>query len=233
VELNDELLCAYLDDELDPSQREQVAAAIAADAGAKLRLARMTSADHRLQNAMKLPGEDHFQVAMAARIQNSIPIPRRSRMILPWAAAAAISGVAVGFFASSALQSPAAEFTVAGLTSGVMQVLQTAPSGLDANNLRVVLTFMDDRARYCRVFHAKLPGASGEGLACRESGNWSLQAWDATAGSSDTYQTAGASGTIDTVMNKLGGSAVLDASAEAALIKRGWTVLTDDPVPAR
>jgi hypothetical protein len=136
--------------------------------------------------------------------------------------AAAVSGVAIGFFASSTLQVPAEEFVVAGLTSAVAQVLQTAPSGVETSNLRVVLTFRDDRARYCRVFHARLSTSAGEGLACREAGEWSLQAWDATVGSSDGFQPAGAGGTIDAAMNKLGGTAVLDAAAEAALVKRGW-----------
>ena len=45
MDLNDELLCAYLDNELDAEQRQRVAAALAADAGAQLRLQRMRDAD--------------------------------------------------------------------------------------------------------------------------------------------------------------------------------------------
>jgi hypothetical protein len=214
VELNDELLCAYLDDE--------VSAAIAADAGAKLRLARMTGADHRLQNALPLPGADHFQAAMAARIQNNIPIPKRARVVLPWAAVAAISGVLVGHFAVRPAHIPASQFDIAGLTPHAQQILQSARSGVDAGNLRVVLTFKDDSSRYCRVFHARLPRSSGEGLACRDANGWNLLAWDAATGSEEAYRTAGSSAAIDAAMNKLGGSPALDAATEAAMINGDW-----------
>jgi anti-sigma factor RsiW len=58
VDLNDELLCAYMDDELDAVQRERVSAALAADAGAQLRLQRMRDADRDLAAGRLAAGDD-------------------------------------------------------------------------------------------------------------------------------------------------------------------------------
>src|SRR5689334_7644998 len=49
MELNDELLCAYLDGELDEAMRARVAAVLDVDAGGRVRLERMRFADERLR----------------------------------------------------------------------------------------------------------------------------------------------------------------------------------------
>ena len=54
-ELNDELLCAYMDGELDPEMRVRVEQALLDDAGARVRLERMRVADERLKAEIPLP----------------------------------------------------------------------------------------------------------------------------------------------------------------------------------
>jgi hypothetical protein len=225
VDLNDELLCAYLDDELDPVQRREVAAALAKDAGAQLRLKRMTSADHRLQNALAAPGEDHFHAAMAAKILTGMPVPGWRRAVLPWAAVAAVSGVFAGYLAASLSSKPDSEFGLASLGATETQLLQKTRAGdTDRGNFRVVLSFKAQDSRYCRVFRTNSQRGGGEGLACRELQGWRLVAWDATSHPTDeSYRTAGASTIIDTAMNQLGGSAAFSADDEAQLIERNWT----------
>jgi hypothetical protein len=225
LDLNDELLCAYLDDELDPVQRREVAAALAKDAGAQLRLKRMTSADHRLQNALAVPGEDHFHAAMAAKILNGTLVPRWRRAVLPWAAAAAVSGIFAGYLAASLSSEPVNDFGLASMGATQTQLLQQTRVGdADRGNFRVVLSFKAQDSRYCRVFRTNSQRGGGEGLACREPQGWRLVAWDATSQPTDeSYRTAGASMIIDAAMNQLGGSAAFAADDEAQLIKRNWT----------
>ena len=54
LELNDELLCAYMDGELDAEMRARVERALVDDAGARVRLERMRLADERLRAEIPL-----------------------------------------------------------------------------------------------------------------------------------------------------------------------------------
>jgi hypothetical protein len=222
VDLNDELLCAYLDDELDAAQRRDVAAALAADAGAQLRLQRMREADRDLKAALPLAGGDHFEAAMAARIHGRAPASEWRR-IVPWAAAAAVAGVLVGYVVPHEVAGPRpGDFLQ--LAPAVQAMLEKQPSGeVGAGAMSVVLTFEAQDSRYCRLFRVSAQ-APGEGLACRSrDGAWQLAAWSAgEAGSSDGFRPAGANGVIDAAMSALGGQPALDTPAEAALLQRDW-----------
>ncbi len=100
-ELNDELLCAYMDGELDPETRARVEQALVDDAGARVRLERMRVADERLKVEIPLPALQPND-PLSERILGGEPTPRVSRPALRWgiavsALAAGISGVVVGF----------------------------------------------------------------------------------------------------------------------------------------
>lgn len=223
VDLNDELLCAYLDDELDPAGRQRVAAALAADTGAQLRLQRMREADRDLKRALPLDGGDHFEAAMTARIQSG-KTPSWRRSALPWATAAAVAGLFAGYLVRHVAVTPRAELVQ--LSKAMQSMLETRPSGApQADGMSVMLTFEAQDMRYCRLFRATT-GTAGEGLSCRSpEGNWQLVAWDATAATSaDGFRPAGASAVTDAAMVALGGEPALDAAAESALMQRGWRV---------
>lgn len=225
MDLNDELLCAYLDGELDPASREKVEIALTADAGARLRLARMEAADHALTAALPLPGADHFEASMTARIRGLAPLVPRRRMVLPWAAAAAITGIFAGYLLPRSGLAPGVATGFAHIDGALEQVLESGRSGVAASSgPAVVLTFAAADTRFCRVFRGDAGQAAGEGLACRDSGKWTLVAWDAAAGSSSqAYRTAGASTLIDAAMDALGGQPSLGSDEEAALINAGWS----------
>jgi hypothetical protein len=222
VDLNDELLCAYLDDELDVARRKQVAAALAADAGAQLRLQRMRDADRTLQAALPLQGGDHFEAAMKARILGVAPAWSWRRHVLPWAAAAGIAGLSAGYLLPRAITTQSGEELMQ-LAPAVQAMLETRPSGGAADGLAVVLTFRAGDSRFCRVFRGGSGAAAGEGLACRSgSGTWQLTGWDAGTDSGEAYRPAGASPVVDAAMTALGGEPALDALDEARLISQGW-----------
>jgi hypothetical protein len=223
VDLNDELLCAYLDDELDAAQRQQVTAALSTDAGARLRLQRMRDADRDLQAALPLLGSDHFEEAMKARITAREPALNWRRHVLPWASAAAVAGLFVGYLAPRVMTAPQSDAALVQLSPALHSILETQPAGA-SNGTAVALTFKAQDSRFCRLFRGTVGAAIGEGLACRSSeGAWQLAAWDAAViQSGEAFRPAGASAAVDAVMTALGGEPALDAEAEAQLIKQGW-----------
>src|SRR6185295_8522822 len=109
LELNDELLCAYMDGELDPEMRVRVEQALLEDAGARVRLERMRVADERLKAELPLQAVQPND-PLSARILDdrpmtpSLALPRKRGRVGVAAAitalAAGISGIVVGFVVS-------------------------------------------------------------------------------------------------------------------------------------
>jgi hypothetical protein len=222
MELNDELLSAYLDNALDEAQRDAVAAALAIDGGARLRLERMKQADRVLRTALPLPQGDRFEATLAARIQmGRVAAPRWQRTVLPWALAASVAGLVAGYLLPRA---PAADGFSAPDTV-LARALEEARSGsTGAQGVSVMLSFQAGDGRYCRLFRKASTTTSGEGLACRGAAGWQVVAWDATTtASTEGFRAAGAGMLIDGAMSELGGSPAMDAGEEGAAITRGWS----------
>jgi len=220
MELNDEILSAYLDNALEAGQHQAVSAALATDAGARLRLERMRQADRALRTALPLPQGDKFEAALAARIQMGRPMPRWQRAVLPWALAASIAGLVAGYMLPRA-QSPRGLSTP---DSVLARALDETGSGATTHAVSMVLSFQAADGRYCRLFRASRDAGSGEGLACRGTGGWQVVAWDATTtASTEGFRAAGAGMLIDGAMSELGGSPAMDAGEERAAITRGWS----------
>jgi hypothetical protein len=220
MELNDEILSAYLDNALEAGQHQAVSTALATDAGARLRLERMRQADRALRTALPMPQGDKFEAALAARIQMGRPMPRWQRAVLPWALAASIAGLVAGYMLPRA-QSPLGLSTP---DSVLARALDETGSGAAAQDVSMVLSFQAADGRYCRLFRASRDAGSGEGLACRGSAGWQVVAWDATTTTStEGFRAAGAGMLIDGAMSELGGSPAMDAGEERAAITRGWS----------
>jgi hypothetical protein len=221
MELNDELLSAYLDNELDDPRREAVSAALATDAGARLRLERMRQADRALRTALPLPQGDSFEATVAARIQMGRAMPRWQRTVLPWALAASVAGLVAGSLLPRA-QSPDG---LSAPNSVLARALDEQRSGAAGQGTSMVLSFQAEDGRYCRLFRVARTADSGEGLACRGSADWQIVAWDATTTSTEGYRAAGAGALIDGAMSELGGRPAMDANEEGAAIARDWSRL--------
>jgi len=221
MELNDELLSAFLDNALDGSQHESVSAALATDAGARLRLERMRQADRALRAALPTPQGDKFEAALAARIQLGRTPPRWQRTVLPWALAASVAGLVAGYMLPRA-QAPRGLSTPDTVLARALD--QTKSGASVAQGISMVLSFQAGDGRYCRLFRASRDAGTGEGLACRGSAGWQVVAWDSTTtASTEGFRAAGAGMLIDGAMSELGGSPAMDASDEGAAIKRGWS----------
>lgn len=242
-ELNDELLCAYMDGELDPETRARVEQALVDDAGARVRLERMRVADERLKVEIQLPALQPND-PLSERILGGRPVPRVSRPALRWgvavsALAAGISGVVVGFVLSqSQEQEPTVVPVVATVASTstslsgassnplLLATLETGESGKAAvegdRAVQIILTFESDDGRYCRAFGARDASASAEGVACRNGEQWQVVAWDGTADPGQGFRAAGSSELLDDVMDRLGGSPALEVAEERTLIEQHW-----------
>ena len=240
LELNDELLCAYMDGELDAEMRARVEKALIDDAGARVRLERMRVADERLKAEIPLPALQPND-PLSARILDGTPVPRTSRAPLRSGAvitalAAGAAGLVVGFVLARSQQAPetpvaavAPAPSLSGASSNalLLAALDGGESGkaIDegGRSAQIILTFESDDGRYCRAFRSHEANAAAEGVACRNDGQWEVVAWDGTVDPDEGFRAAGASELLDDVMDRLGGSAALEAADERALIEQHWS----------
>jgi hypothetical protein len=240
LELNDELLCAYMDGELDAEMRARVEKALIDDAGARVRLERMRVADERLKAEIPLPALQPND-PLSARILDGTPVPRTSRAPLRLGAvitalAAGAAGLVVGFVLARSQQAPetpvaavAPAPSLSGASSNalLLAALDGGESGkaIDegGRSAQIILTFESDDGRYCRAFRSHEANAAAEGVACRNDGLWEVVAWDGTVDPDEGFRAAGASELLDDVMDRLGGSAALEAADERALIEQHWS----------
>jgi len=240
LELNDELLCAYMDGELDAEMRVRVEKALVDDAGARVRLERMRVADERLKAEIPLstlqPNDP-----LSARILDGKPLPVAARPAPRWGAvltalAAGIGGVIVGFMFARSQQTPEAPVIAAlpapslsGASSNtfLLAALDSGESGKAirqaGRSTQIILTFESDDGQYCRAFRSHEAKAAAEGVACRDNGQWQIVAWDGTVDPDEGFRAAGASELLDDVMDRLGGGAALEPADERALIERHWS----------
>jgi hypothetical protein len=229
TELNDELLCSYLDGELDEAARARVAAALEIDAGGRVRLERMRTADQRLRR--EIPPQERSGDPLADYIlknergESAPRVSRRMNWYAGGALAAGLAGVVLGFVIARA---PVGESTllVNDYAAGPLsQVLEASVSGervqRDGASVRVLLTLSGKNGRVCRLFETGSEREFAEGLACRERGRWRVISWDATVADDAGYRTAGTSTILDHAMDRLD-AVTLDPAAERAALARGW-----------
>jgi hypothetical protein len=239
-ELNDELLCAYMDGELDPETRMRVEQALVEDAGARVRLERMRVADERLKAEIPLQAAQPND-PLSARILGGRPVAPVARP-MRWgiaitALAAGISGVVVGLVLSRSQEPQVvpivasvapASTSLSGASSNqlLLAALESGESGKAVaegdRSVQIILTFQADDGRYCRTFGARDATAAAEGVACRSNGQWQVVAWDGTADPGEGFRAAGASELLDDVMDRLGGSSALELAEERTLIEKHW-----------
>ena len=232
MELNDELLCAYIDGELEPQQRADLELALAQDAGGRLRLARMRAADARLRVEIPVRAiEAGDPLARLILQDESAPAPQprintgRNTWRNAFVLAAACATLALGFVLARMKDGDAGTmavgFAAGSLQAALEQAHSGAPLGDETGAASIVLTVSARDGKYCRLYRVRAGAGITEGVACREARGWRVVAFDATVASDALFHTAGASPLIDGVLDNLGG-ATLGEAAEHALLERGW-----------
>jgi hypothetical protein len=166
------------------------------------------------------------------------PVPRGLRLAFAIAISSVVAGIggAIVGFVLSRSQEPRIVPVVASVQSTLLsgasssQLLLTAlesgesgkPVVEEGRSVQITLTFESEDGRHCRAFGSRETGAAAEGVACRNGTQWQIVAWDGTADLNEEFRAAGSSELIEDVMDRLGGSPVLEAAQERALIDRHW-----------
>jgi hypothetical protein len=223
VELNDEILSAYIDGELDAQTAATVATVLAGNIAMRERLEAMRGADEAMRRAFPL---EPASPAALARLQRSsvAPFPSRTKPQRAWAAfsATALAAAAAGFFVAIPVASTMSARTDApfAVSGALRSVLESAPSGEVRDGARVVVSVKAADGRYCREFERTAGDAVDHGLACRSGAGWSLVAL-ASQPKTSGFETAGVNPAIDAAVDALGATMV-EPTDEQALLKRAW-----------
>jgi hypothetical protein len=228
MELNDELLCAYLDGELEPEIRGRVESALETDAGGRVRLERMRTADQRLRVDIPVPpavNDDPLVQMILKGVGERDAVGRGGRVY--WhtlgSLAAGLAGIVVGWLLAMYGSPPT--YSVDNRARGTLHtVLESRPSGSrldEGGESAIVLLTISAQGQVCRLYGTTRAGRASEGVACRERDGWRIVAWESVTTLSGDYRAAGASPLLDAVLDRVGGEPLAPAD-EQALLARGW-----------
>jgi len=240
--ITDEMLMAYLDNELPRDERARVDAALIADADLRARLERQTRVHAMLDKAfgpvVNDPMPEHLvKLAFDAPVSWQWRLTRglsglfgggEARGFAPrFAPAMALVVVALGagFFLARMMPGTDAAGPLAARGS-LAQALQTQLASDDVlNGPRVGVTFRSKDGAVCRTFDMNASRDNHAGVACRDADGWAIAALAAAeARTGSPYETASAgmpSAVRDAVAQMIGGEA-FDAEAERRARDAGW-----------
>lgn len=221
--LNDDLLTAYLDGELNAERQAMVEHQLRSDKGAVARLERMRASDTALKQAF--PAQEHSKDDLLKTMIFSAPTPMRRG---DWAmrGAALAAAVMIGLLLGQFVRAEDGVSAAYAISSEEARLLDTQVSGrvsdTRAGAFEVVLSLQSEDGELCRQFRLTRDRQSTDVLACRrgEEG-WHMVA-AATAASVEGYIPAGAHSPLDTAIEALGPVAPLEVAQEAQFIENGW-----------
>lgn len=230
IELTDEILSAYLDEEVTPQERAAIEAALEASPSARARLERIEANDRALRAANPLKTvrlDDPLARRIRASFAQSAPAgeARASFLKTHRAAFGALAAGLVGVIAGQSLEmAPLSVGSEAiGASAALARVLDEQPSGVERDGVRVLFSFNAKDGAPCRQFAAASTHANAEGVACRDGGVWRVVAWTRAAKSDGGFHAAGAEeGLIDAVVDRIDASGALSDDQEQAQIDRRW-----------
>lgn len=242
--VSDELLMAYVDDELDAQTRAAVEAAMADDPRLAQRVDEQRALRERLRAAfdpvLAEPPPARLVAlargASAAGLHGKVAFLRRphvQRGSWPkWLALAAslLLGVIAGRLAfrgsgAGPIVTHDRQLTASGLLADALsdQLASTQAAGAP---VRIGISFRSKSGRYCRTFSLQAPRVAG--LACHVGRHWQLRVLagaETQSTAAGRYREAGSAmppAVVAAVRANLAGEP-LDASAERAARRRGWS----------
>jgi hypothetical protein len=257
LEITDELLVAYVDDELDAAQRDMVSSALAGNPSLCRRVEEMRLSRDLLREAFPLRPDASIPApieAAANRLAEACA-PRASRRRLSFrfgyrkkyaVAAVLVLGVAAsaGFLAwRSASESNGGPVTALMRISPdtpLHGLLESTPSAEVINvpaqdaAMRAVLTFRAKDGRFCREFEILASAGGSTGIACREDGSWHAEVMlsaEVAPPDSNYYTPAGNAqsdeSAVAEVVERLMEGDPLGAQQEARVLASGWQSSSD------
>lgn len=229
TDIDEAMLIAWVDGELDELSRRRVDRAVAEDPALAERLALHQRVRERLSGHYAPIAAEPVPAAMRALLQDSGKVVPFVRPAAPrwrvWGVGSAIAaslvlGLGIGHFANRSAGPVAVE-------DGVMVARGELASALDSqlasaqqgSAIRIGLSFQQKGGGWCRSFE----GAAVAGVACHEAERWQVRQLVPGSGQQTAYRQA-ASGdprimaTIDALIE----GAPLDAKQEAEAKAKGW-----------
>lgn len=235
AEIEDEMLMAYADGELDAETAARVEAALEQDETLAERLGMFLSTRSTLKAAFDPPAPVSPQLEAAVRAM-AAPAPqvvalsarRFNRAVWVPAAAAACLALAAGLGAGWGLRGPSTPTGTApqlALADGAAAALAALPSGQSADlqgghRLTVVASFEDAAGTLCREIAQDGAGGSVLAVACKAGAGWELRFALAAGTGAAGYQPASAPEALDAWLAATGAGAPLPPEAEAEALAR-------------
>lgn len=222
--LNDELICAYLDGELDAEKRAEVETMLQTSGGGVARLERMRSADDLMRRAFPSYASAQGD-PLAAQIMG--PIEARVKAFHLWRQAGAIAAAALLGVVGANMVATFGDGAGASRLSGrTAALLETMPSGITARTdngvMNIEFSVRTEGGAPCRVYRVQSSSEMIEGLACREGGEWRGVAQSVVAQhDAGDFVTAGG-GSIDAALVALGNAEALPREQENLLLESAW-----------
>lgn len=243
--INDEMLSAYLDNELSEQDRAMLEASLRDDVEAADRLAQMASINALLGKhaAMidTLPMPESVlamlrQDSPSASASNVVELSRfrqaRQRVmhvVREHAALAASLALLLGFAGGQILPTDNSDPGTGSVSGAVFAALDTVPSGQQLNidagtHLTARFSFQDTQSRFCRQYVLQDGQGSSENIACRDQNEWTLVASALTSAvaSSAQYQPASGPRLLDNMLDAMMQGSALSQAEEQTAINNQW-----------
>lgn len=228
AEIEDTMLMAYADGELDAETAARVEAALEQDESLAERLGVFLSTRSALKEAFDPPPPVSPQLeaavrAMATPAPQVVSLSARRAAWRPMALAASLAlavGLGAGWFIAG---QPTAGGPELALAEGADRVLDTLASGQSADlgggRLTAIASFEDAQGTLCREISQEAAGGSMLAVACRSGDAWELRFALASGSGGDAYRPASAPEALDAWLAATGAGAPLPPEAEAAALK--------------
>lgn len=238
MNITDETLSAFLDNELNDAEMEVVRDQLAENPTLADRLAELASVDAELQAHYGSIDDRPVPASIIRMLEAEPPenaAPAQDHVVVfPWwrrvkghtgkaIAAAVIAGVVMTQWLTQPSDGEPA-------WPAIVDILNHQPSGevyqLDSETtLTPRLTFRSQAGEWCRQFRLDMEASASEQIACRgDGGTWErvAQVEAEPAAAPDTYQTASGGSALDQTLDRMMADAPIGPDAERALIQHEW-----------
>lgn len=239
--IDDEMLSAYLDRELNAKDAEEVQNAVVRNPVLAGRLAELSEINARIRQHSAVLDDRPIPAAVLQLLQGdekptqereeplhwAFPPQGRALFGAPLAIAASLTlviGFAAGYLLQGVPQTP-----VVPMLATYADTLYTGTSGdriavSDGAGFTSRFTFEDVNGRYCRQYRLDSVNGMAENVACHDGENWTLVASMQFPGGSQSpaYRPASGPALLDSMLDGLMVGEALSLETEAELIRRQW-----------